>query len=320
MLETETTGADTSPGFTIEDLAGALGSETTTQDDGTTALATAQPTKEAASGEQNADQVPLEAPKHWAQADKTLFAGAPREIQQRWIAREREQQQGLDAKFQEIAGFRRERESLDELFRPLDRDLTLQGLNRVGFIKTLLEGHRYLQESPRDAVLWFCNQFGVDPMTLAQQAQPIDPQVSKFTTEIQQLKSQLNGVVSETQQQKQHQVLSQIKSFENEKGPDGKPLRPYFGEVMEEVSIALNAMPPGQKDLNAAYQKAIRMSDSVWEKVQAEKAKAETDARMQDVNKAKRAAVGSESRVTGSAKPKSLEQELLDAGLSSWGN
>lgn len=314
------TAPETASGDLSSDLAQAFsGYEETpsTESKGTTAEAAAP--SQTASGEQNADPEvgsPLEAPKHWSEADRALFATVPRALQQRWIDREIEQQRGLDKKFQDIAGYRRERERIDELFAPYQRDLELTGMDRMQFLQSLFGAHKFLLDSPQEAMVWLCGQYGVDPVALSQSKQ--DPREAKFDTELSQLRSQVSRLQSESGAREHGQVLSRVQSFAEEKDPAGNLKHPHFEEVTDDLIAILRA---GEKDLEKAYTKAVRMNDSVWEKVQSSNAAAkqkEADAkRQQDVDKAKRAAVGNEGRSPGSASDKSLRDELAEA-FSNW--
>lgn len=314
------TDAETSVGSLHDDLSAGFkdfGAETSpeTEKSAPAADATAQ-LKEAASGdaEKAKESLPqaLEPPKHWADADKTLFAKAPPEIQQRWLAREAEQQKGLDGKFQEIAGFKREREVLDEMFAPLARDLELRGISRPQFIQSLLGAHKYLASEPQKAIRWLAEQYNVDLSTLNEQAQS-NPQAEALMREIHGLKTQVNGFMS-VQQQAEHQAnYGKVESFAEAKDDKGQLLHPHFDEVAADV---LTLMKAGTKDLGQAYTKAVRMNDEVWTKVQAEKAaadkKAADIARLNEINKAKRAGVTSETREAKdkSASPSTLRQDL----------
>lgn len=320
MNELET-DAETSVGSLHDDLSASFkdfGTETSAEPEKSppAADATAQLPKEAVSGEaEKATDLKtqtLEPPKHWADADKQLFAKATPEIQQRWLAREVEQQKGLDGKFQEIAAFKREREVLDEMFAPLARDLELRGISRPQFISSLLGAHKYLVAEPQKALRWLADQYGVDVSTLTEQAQS-NPQEDMLMREIHGLKNQVNGFFT-AQQQAEHSVnLGKVETFAQAKDDKGNPLHPHFDEVANDI---LTLMKSGTKDLDAAYNKAIRMNDEVWTKVQAEKAaadkKAADIARLNDINKAKRAGVTSESREAknGSASPSTLRQDL----------
>lgn len=317
-MSTNEAGAETSTGSLEDDLARAFDASESSSgvDSGSTAEATAQ--GDPVSGEPNAS---LEAPKHWSEGDRTLFSKAPREIQQRWVDRETEQQRGLDAKFQEIAGFRREREQWDEMFSPYKRDLELQGISSTQFLSRLLAGHKYLIDSPKDAFLWLANQYGVDPKTLFESRES-NPQFDKLNQGFQSLQQKLEGIETERKRAEQQANLSRVESFAQAKDDKGQLLHPHFDEVAEDV---LALMRGGLKDLDKAYTKAVRMNDAVWQKSQAAsqaQAKAAADAqRKAEIDKAKRAGVTSETTtaVNGSAKPKSL-QESLEKAFDGWGN
>lgn len=321
-LDTETSvdslGDDLSAGFAD------FGTETSTDttDKAPAADATAQDSakEKPASGEaEKATTALLEAPKHWAEADKALFAKAPREIQDRWIARETEQQKGLDEKFQSIAQIKREREQLDELFKPLARDLELNGVTQTQFVSRLVGAHKYLVAEPDKAIRWLAEQYGVDLSKLNEQAQQ-NPQDNQLMKAVHGLETRVNGFVTAQQQQEHQANLGKVESFADAKDEKGQPLHPHFDEVAQDVLILMKA---GEKDLNVAYSKAVRMNDGVWTKVQAEKQaadkKAADIARLNDINKAKRAGAASEVREVknGSAKPSNLKEELT-TGFANW--
>lgn len=317
MSDPEDTSTETSADISLEDsLSQAYDASTGSSEGAQTQTADAT-ARETVSGEPNAS---LEAPKHWSEADRTLFASAPPAIQRRWIDRETEQQRGVDAKFQEIAAFRREREQWDEMFRPYARDLELNGISQSQFLSRLLAGHKYLQDSPKEAFLWLANQYGVDPKTLFESRES-NPALDKLNSGFQSLSQKVDGFVTSQQQAQMQANLGKVESFATAKDDKGQLLHPYFDEVAEDV---LALMKGGLKDLDKAYAKAVRMNDSVWQKSQADaqaKAKADADAkRKAEIDKAKRAGVTSQTTTAnGTTKPKSL-QDALEEGFANWGS
>lgn len=321
MNETET-GAETSTGQESleESLSRAFDASENSSGEGTTptADATAQPSQ-AVSGEPNAS--PVEAPRHWSENDRTLFATLPPTVQKRWIDRETEQQRGLDAKFQEIAGFRRQREQLDDLLAPYNRDLELQGMSGIQFLQRLVSGHKYLLDSPKEAFLWLAQQYGVDPKALLESREQSNPQVDKLNQGFQSLQQKVDGFFTAQQQAAFQGNLDRVQTFATATDEKGQLLHPYFDEVSNDV---LALMKGGLRDLDKAYAKAVRMNDQVWEKSQAtakQQQQAAADAqRKAEIDKAKRAGVTSETKTAnGSTKPKSL-QDALEAGFANWGN
>lgn len=310
-------GAETSTDSIEDDLSAAFSPDDSPSGDTSTppAEASAQAT---VSGE---PKTALEPPRHWPEADRTLFAKAPPEIQQRWIAREGETQKGLDQKFQEIAGFRREREQLDEMFAPFARDLELGGTSRTQFIGSLLGAHRYLRESPKEAVLWLCEQYGVDPAVLNAPSEA-NPQLEPLIKGFQTLEQKVNGFFTQQQQAEHATNLSRVQQFAEAKDEKGTLLHPYFDEVAEDVLALIRAQPQGRKDIDLAYKKAVRMNDAVWEKEQTRmgtvKAAATQDAKKAEIDKAKRAGVTSKSKeANGTTRPSTLRDEL-EAGFADW--
>lgn len=307
-------GTETSADSIGDELSAAFGTETSVES-APPADATAQPSQ-AVSGEAEAI---LEAPKHWAEGDRNLFGKSPREIQQRWLDREKEYTKGFDAKAQELAKLSREREQLDEMFSPYSRDLELRGMSRQQFMGSLIGAHKFLLENPNEAIKWVAQQYGVDFAALNEQ-KPADPQFDKLSQGYQSLEKRLNGFVSAQQQAEQQQNLGKVQTFVEAKDEKGQLLHPFFDEVAEDV---LAVMKTGVRDIDAAYAKAVRMNDAVFEKVQAQKAvstQAAAKAKQQaEIDKAKRAGVTSQAReaTNGATRPSTLKDDL-EAGFASW--
>lgn len=262
---------------------------------------------------------PIEAPSHWPEADRALFGKASREHQQHWLSREQNYSKGYSKVSEELAQHKRDREAYDGIFRDLDRDLGLNGLSRHQFTSQLVQWNQFLNKDPVNALRQMADRFGVDLKTLIE-AQPAnaDPQFSALQKEVQGMKQTLTAKEQERQREVFQSNLSRVEQFATAKGQDGKPLRPYFDEVANDVIRLIRA---GERDLDAAYTKALRMNDAVWTKVQAEQAKtkqaSEEQERIKRVDAAKRAAAGTSGEGAGTTKPKSLREDL-EAGFASW--
>jgi hypothetical protein len=264
---------------------------------------------------------PLEPPKHWSEADRTLFGSAPRPLQERWIAREKEYNDGFNKRGQELTRFKRGEEAWNEIFSKLDSDLRLNGMNRHQYVTQLLEWNNRFRSDPAGAIRSVAKELGVDLKTLLSDPNTqSDPAVQKLTEELSTIKKDLTAREEAARQAELKQNHDRVAAFAEAKGDNGQPLHPYFDDVAPDVVRLLKADP--KLGLERAYEKAIRMNDDVWTKVQADKAKdkaTEQDRKRQAaVDKAKRAAVGSESEVTGATKPRTLRDEL-NAGFSGWG-
>lgn len=307
-------GAETSAESLHDELTKAFGEETSAKDPGTTASAA----RETASDEQNRAEEPLEAPKHWKDEDKALFGKAPRDIQGRWISREAEITKGFDQKSQEAARLRREQEALDEILSPYVRDLELRGQTKPQFIQALVGWQRYLAENPKEALLRLAQQFGVDPATLTESTG--DPALAQVDQRFGQLETKLDTFLGQHQQAQFQANLNKVETFASAKDEKGQLLHPFFDDVAEDI---LKLQKAGERDLDQAYKKAIRMNDEVFAKVDAQRKLGETQKadteRKAKIDKAKRAAIGGETAGgNGATKPKSLRDDLA-AAFDGWG-
>jgi hypothetical protein len=103
------------------------------------------------------------------------------------------------------------------------------------------------------------NDYGVNLGQLTGQS-GYDPQFSQLAQELNQIKNQWSSFQSQQEMMEQTQLQSEIASFKDDK--------PYFEEVRETMAGLLqNGMA---NDLQSAYDKAIRLNDDVFQKVQSQ--------------------------------------------------
>lgn len=263
----------------------------------------------------------LEPPKHWNEEAKGFFTKAPPDLQKHWIAREAERDKSLDSKYQEIAAFRREREQLDEMFGPYTRDLELRGATRPQFIQSLLGAHKFLLEKPAEALKWLAQEYGIDPSKLSESpaAKP-DTAITKLEAEVKQTRDELGRFTAQQKEAETKANLSKVQAFAQAKDDKGNLIHPHFDAVAEDIH---RIMQTGLRDLDQAYQKAVRMNDEIFAKVQADQAAAKTATaeaeRKAQVDKAKRAGVTSTtSNANGSSRPVTLTEQL-EQGFAGYG-
>lgn len=268
------------------------------------------------------DLTPLEAPAHWQEADRTLFGKWPRDVQQWTIDRDKRYSQGFNKVSEQIAQFKRDRQSWDDVFRDRDRDLGLNGLNRHQFVQQLVQWNDYLSKDPAGAMRAIAQRMGVDLKTLLD-APALDPQLTGLSNEVKTLKQQLTSQEQTRQREAYRTHLDSVEAFASAKGQDGKLLHPYFDEISGELMTAIRAeRAAGRKpDLEKCYAQACRMNERVWEKLQAEQVAAKTKQQENDrktrVDAARRAAVGTSGEGNGTTQPKSLREDL-EAGFAAW--
>ena len=135
------------------------------------------------------------------------------------------------------------------------------------------------QGSPEQKLQMFAqlaNDYGVNLGQLTGQS-GYDPQFSQLAQELNQIKNQWSSFQSSQEQQEQAQLQNEIASFKDDK--------PYFDEVRETMAGLLQSGMAN--DLQSAYDKAIRLNDDVFQKVNATHAQKSEAAQREKVAQAK---------------------------------
>jgi hypothetical protein len=162
-------------------------------------------------------------------------------------------------------------------FEPL---LQHHGVAPQQWISQLGNAHaKLVMGSPEQKLETFAqlaNDYGVNLGQLTGQS-GYDPQFSQLAQELNQIKNQWSSFQSQQEMAEQTQLQSEIASFKDDK--------PYFEEVRETMAGLLqNGMA---NDLQSAYDKAIRLNDDVFQKVNAGQAQKSEAAQREKVAAAK---------------------------------
>jgi len=167
-----------------------------------------------------------------------------------------------------------------EAMRPFQEILQQNNVNPAQWISNLGNAHAKLvygtPEQKLNTFAQLANEYGVNLGQLTGQ-QGYDPQFSNLAQELNQIKNQWSSFQSQQEMMEQTQLQSEIASFKDDK--------PYFEEVRETMAGLLqNGMA---NDLQSAYDKAIRLNDDVFQKVNAGQAHKSEAAQREKVAAAK---------------------------------
>jgi len=265
----------------------------------------------------------LEAPKHWPDDKKALFAKQPRETQEYLL----ERMSSIDSEFtkrnEELAPVKQMREQMEGVLGPYRHLYQQDGLDDVGAIKNLVESYNYLRNNPTEALKRYAEHFKVDLGQLAgtpagegfTDPAAESPVVRQLQQQLAAMQGHFQNFSQAQQQSAQQEKLRTIQAFADEKdAATGQPLRPHFSDVSNEMTGLFKAGMA--KDLHDAYEKAIRLNPEVWSRAQAAQAeaaaKAAEDKRKAEVAEAKRAGF---SVVGSGAQSESGEAEDLRAEI-----
>ncbi len=165
---------------------------------------------------------------------------------------------------QELAGIRRQFEPINEVLSSRREQWQREGISEQQALGQLFYWDDKFRSDPQAAVLELARELGVDLQALTE-AQPwVDPQTQALQAEVRELRrleeerarrSELEQQAA-TQQQQQA-VISQVETWAQSVGADGKPLYPHFGpDVLADM---LHAFTRGYaKTPDEAYQYAMQ--------------------------------------------------------------
>jgi len=169
---------------------------------------------------------------------------------------------------------------LMEAIQPFSSMLQQNNLNPAQWISSLGNAHQTLvYGSPEQKLQMFqqlANDYGVNLGAVTGQT-GYDPQFSSLAQELNQIKNQWSSFQQQQEAMEQTQLRSEIDSFKEDK--------PYFEEVREVMAGLLQSGMAD--DLQSAYDKAIRLNDDVFQRVNAEQAAKSEAAQREKVAAAK---------------------------------
>lgn len=238
-------------------------------------------------------------PVSWAADAKQTWASLPPAVQQAVLKREQEASNGFKQYSEKTAAYER-------ALTPIAQEAQKRGLGTEEGIQRLMDGQRFLEEQPAQAILWLAQRNGIDLAELASNPpQPgrADPMVSQVRSSVSTLEQRIAQIEQGAQQREYEGNLAASNKFAAD--------NPYFADVedmLPEIMMGIRAANPalsGIELLQKAYDQAIWTNPDIRAKVLAEQnakvAQEEAAKLAQKANQASRAAIS----VKGSSAPAS---------------
>ena len=172
-------------------------------------------------------------------------------------------------------------------------------------IKNLLDTSTYAAKDPVGFIQWFAQSKGIDLGNMQQPQGDQNPEVAQLKQTLYGLQSKIDMLEGHTTEQQKRAVTSEIQAFADEKDPSGQPLRPHFESVRAQVYKLIPLIREDYPDwsvrqvMQEAYEKATRLNDDVFGKVQQEKAEKDRLAR-EAADRAQKASLARKSLTGGS--------------------
>ena len=267
----------------------------------------------------------VEAPTHFTAEQRAKFATLTPEAQEIVRHTEKAREAEYTRRSQEVAEYRRTADPFVEAVKPhldyLTQIAPQVGNTPAGMINQIIATERVLRQGqPQEKYAAFsqlAQAYGVDlrafatgqiPVHQPQITQQHDPRLDSVTRELAELKAAREREVADRQ----------INAFASDKDEQGQPRYAYFEKVKHVMASIIQS---GQADnLQDAYKLATAPIQDVIDKEIASRHEAAEKSRLEQVEKAKKAAPvksSSGAMPQGSNKPKGIDAHLK-AAMADW--
>ena len=212
-------------------------------------------------------------PVSWAPDAKQAWASLSPAVQNAVLKREQEASSG-------IRQYSEQTKRYEQALAPVAQEAQRRGLTTEDGIQRLMDGQRFLETQPAQAILWLAQRNGIDlaelasnPPAIQQQARP-DPVIAQVSQTVQTLEQRL-------QQYEFNANLTVAQQFAASK--------PHYADVEEQLPDFIREVQridpslSGVELLEKAYERAIWLNPDVRAKVQAAEREAAEKARVATV-------------------------------------
>ena len=258
-----------------------------------------------------------EPPKTWRKEALEHWATIPDTVRAEILKREDDMFRGLEG-YKSQANIGR---AFQETLAPFTEAIQREGGEPLTYVRNLIQLDSALSqagpEQRLDMMVKVAQAYGVDLYSAFGVERPyVDPQVSGLQQQLMTLQTQLHGMTQAQQTARLNEATQDVNAFAD------NPENVYFNEVAPQM-LEIMRVNPTMK-LEDAYNKACRLNDAVWGKIQAaeaqKKAEASRQKSAQHAATARRAAsvtVATTPRRGGETAPASSLDDTLTATLAS---
>lgn len=229
------------------------------------------PTEDVAKASTPQASTPASAPPvSWAAEAKASWASLPPAIQKAVLKREEEASNGFRQYSEKTALYER-------ALGPIAQEAQRRGMDVQTGIQRLMDGQRFLEQQPEQAILWLAQKNGIDLANLAsnppavQQPARVDPAFAQVSQTVKSLQERLDAMT-----QGQNLTLVQQFAAANPHYADVEEMLPNF---IKEVQAVNPGIPP-MEALQQAYDRAIWLNPDIRAKLIAEQTQAEAQQRV----------------------------------------
>lgn len=241
----------------------------------------------------------LNAPKSYKKEYAETFKALTPEFRKYLHERESEVEKGFSRLNNQLGSYK----FLNDAFAQRQQRLSGYGINKQqDWIEQLIKIEDALENDPVATIKALTEAYGINKAETAPAENP------QYLGRIKQLEQNISSLQQYVNQSQQISAQKAFESFIGAKDEKGESKHPYFEDVREGMVSLLTQ--GAAKDLEDAYEKAVWLNQDVREKVIAQRAQAELQAKAQEAQKAKNASFSPKGKAAPETAPLSLREEL----------
>lgn len=225
---------------------------------------------------------PIEPPKSWSKEDAKTWSALPREVQDVISRREKQRDDGVLHKLQELQNMRSKYQQIEGAIAPYQDWLHLSKTDLPTALQNYFATQKFLTQDPKGALLHLASQLNVSLDELVQQTPnqpPADPRVMQLQQQLSQLQQQQQQQQMAVQQQVYEHAMGEVQSFMSATDEQGNLKYPHFADLEREIELLVPVLKQSspsasnQEILRQAYERAAWGNESVRSKLKQEEFK-----------------------------------------------
>lgn len=262
-------------------------------------------------GEVKPETPAIDPPISWSSEMKQKWATLPPDVQEYVAGMERDARTHISRLGQQVKAFEPVAKTLEQYKGTFERN----GMDYARGLEALLAAQSMLDVNPKAAILEIARAYGVDLGAEPQQSEALpgretlalQAKIAELERQIAETRTDVVSRKEQERQQREAALQSEVEAFAK--------AHPYFAEVEADVAMLiplLRAQSPELSErqlLENAYNKAIRVNDGVWSKIEADRRAKEAAEAKKKAEAAKKVA-SLNVRTTTTARP--AEREIRD--------
>lgn len=281
-------------------------------------------TTDASPEETTTEEIPDLPPHTWKQEWKDTFNQIPKEGRAAMLQLNKEMNAGFTKKMMEVAGMRRDMESVRTAMQPHQDRLARAGISPEVAVQRSLAWDAHIQRNPEQGIRDMAAAYGVDlaqatasqdqqyltptERALQQQAQQANQSVQQVQQQIQQWQQMQQ---QQDQQQRQANAYNMLDQFMNATDDKGNPLHPYIEHAAPDMTRMIQNGEAAT--LDEAYEKAVAWNSDIRNAREQQRKAAQVRASKRKAEKVRKASGGIVDKSgKGPKSEKSFEAKLFD--------